>query len=224
MNEIYKVISDLLELGGPVVGLLGVASIFALTLIIYKFVQFSWANIGQSKRPLKAVELWNKGQREDAGQLIKAQRGLIANAVQLAFSNMDDKPVDKKRIEDLVEVLVVGRMHELQFGLRALDAIAQLAPLLGLFGTVLGMIDAFQALQGAGSSVDPSILAGGIWVALLTTAVGLAVAMPISLILTWLETRLEKERVGIETTIGNLLNQTGINEDVGSASLSAYAS
>ena len=64
---------------------------------------------------------------------------------------------------------------------------------MGLFGTVLGMITAFKDLQSAGNAVDPSILAGGIWVALLTTAVGLAVAMPVSVILTWFETRVENE-------------------------------
>ena len=57
--------------------------------------------------------------------------------------------------------------------------IASLSPLLGLLGTVLGMIEAFQQMEAAGSQVDPSILSGGIWQALLTTAVGLAVAIPV---------------------------------------------
>ena len=86
-------------------------------------------------------------------------------------------------------------LGRLESGFRLLDAIAQVAPLLGLFGTVLGMIDAFRALQEAGSQVDPAALAGGIWVALTTTAVGLAVAMPTSLVLTWLEARLARERL-----------------------------
>ncbi|MBM9594401.1 MotA/TolQ/ExbB proton channel family protein [Roseitranquillus sediminis] len=86
----------------------------------------------------------------------------------------------------------LGR-HEV--GFRLLDAVVQVAPLLGLFGTVLGMIDAFRALQEAGAQVDPSALAGGIWVALLTTAVGLAVAMPTSLVLAWLDARLARERL-----------------------------
>ena len=83
-------------------------------------------------------------------------------------------------------------------GLRILDIVAQTAPLLGLFGTVLGMIEAFQALQGAGSQVDPSVLAGGIWVALLTTAAGLAVAMPVSIGLAWLESQLDRDRAMAE--------------------------
>ncbi|MBL4599295.1 MAG: MotA/TolQ/ExbB proton channel family protein, partial [Rhizobiaceae bacterium] len=103
-------------------------------------------------------------------------------------------------------------LHELQRGFRAMDAIAQISPLLGLFGTVLGMIEAFQKLQTAGNTVDPSILAGGIWVALMTTAVGLAVAMPVSLILTWFETRLEDERIAIETMSGSIISGELLNE------------
>jgi len=93
--------------------------------------------------------------------------------------------------------------------LRLLDSVAQLAPLLGLFGTVLGMIEAFQSLQQAGSQVDPSLLAGGIWVALLTTAVGLAVAMPTSLVLSWFESRMDNERVTAERAIATVLHPQG---------------
>jgi biopolymer transport protein ExbB len=76
---------------------------------------------------------------------------------------------------------------------------------LGLFGTVLGMIAAFQSLQSAGTQVDPSVLAGGIWVALLTTAAGLAVAMPTALVLSWLESRMEAERVIADKAILTIL-------------------
>lgn len=68
------------------------------------------------------------------------------------------------------------------------------------------MIEAFRSLQAAGSQVDPSILAGGIWVALLTTAVGLVVAMPTALILSWLEQRMEAERVIADKAILTVLN------------------
>jgi biopolymer transport protein ExbB len=64
-----------------------------------------------------------------------------------------------------------------------LELISTIAPLLGLLGTVLGMIAAFQALQESGSRADPAILAGGIWEALLTTAAGMAVAIPASITL-----------------------------------------
>ena len=71
------------------------------------------------------------------------------------------------------------------------------------------MIEAFQSLQDAGSQVDPSILAGGIWVALLTTAVGLVVAMPTALVLSWLESRIEAERVIADKAIMTVLQPIG---------------
>ena len=64
--------------------------------------------------------------------------------------------------------------------------------MLGLFGTVLGMIKAFQRLEEAGSQVNPAILSGGIWEALLTTAAGLAVAIPAVAALNWLESKLDR--------------------------------
>ena len=62
-----------------------------------------------------------------------------------------------------------------------MDLAVTAAPLLGLLGTVLGMIEAFRQLEAAGTRVNPSLLAGGIWEALITTAAGLVVAIPASL-------------------------------------------
>ena len=72
--------------------------------------------------------------------------------------------------------------------------IANLSPLLGLLGTVLGMIKAFSKLESAGTKVDPTILAGGIWDALLTTAFGLSVAIPALAAFYLLEGKVENSR------------------------------
>src|SRR5205807_296516 len=71
-----------------------------------------------------------------------------------------------------------NELRHLESHLRGLEMIANIAPLLGLLGTVSGMIAAFERLSAAGVRIDPGQLAGGIWVALLTTAAGLAVATP----------------------------------------------
>ena len=83
-------------------------------------------------------------------------------------------------------------LESLRSHLRPLEVIASLAPLLGLLGTVLGMIEAFRDLEQAGSQVDPAVLSGGIWQALLTTAIGLAVAMPVIVALNWLERAIDR--------------------------------
>jgi biopolymer transport protein ExbB len=75
--------------------------------------------------------------------------------------------------------LAAGELiRKMEVSLRGLATVAALTPLLGLLGTVIGMIRAFMVIEGQGASVSPALLAGGIWEALLTTAAGLTVAIP----------------------------------------------
>ena len=83
-------------------------------------------------------------------------------------------------------------------GLRGLELAVTIGPLLGLLGTVTGMIGAFQALQVAGAQADPATLAGGIWQALLTTAAGMAVAIPAQIALSGFEAVVDRLRHDME--------------------------
>ena len=180
MTQIIESLRQTADLGGPVVMVLLVISVVTLAAILYKLWQFSLAGVGRHRAVKKAVTAWDQGDRSAAMSALRKSKSYLAPVVEMAFSA---GPEDVKRLEAEAEV----RFARLEGGFRLLDSVAQLAPLLGLFGTVLGMIDAFQSLQEAGSQVDPSLLAGGIWVALLTTAVGLAVAMPTAMVLSWFE-------------------------------------
>lgn len=84
----------------------------------------------------------------------------------------------KEAIEAQFEASVLHWREILSRYLRILAIIAQISPLLGLLGTVLGMVSAFQGVESSSFSVNPSMLAGGIWEALLTTVFGIAVAIP----------------------------------------------
>ncbi|WP_158964338.1 MotA/TolQ/ExbB proton channel family protein [Chachezhania sediminis] len=181
----------LYDLGGPVVLVLFVVSIVTAAVVIYKLWQFRAAGVGRHTHVTAAVEAWDAGDRVRAYTLAEASRGYLGPVVLRAL----DQAASGDLAADRADAEAEARFGKLESGLGLLDIIAQLAPLMGLFGTVLGMIDAFRTLQGAGNSVDPSMLAGGIWVALLTTAAGLAVAMPTSLLLTWLDARLRRDRV-----------------------------
>jgi biopolymer transport protein ExbB len=89
--------------------------------------------------------------------------------------------------------------------------ISTIAPLLGLLGTVLGMIAAFQALQTSGAQADASVLAGGIWEALLTTAAGMAVAIPAALALAWFEAVIDRVASDLEDLLARVfLAQPGV--------------
>jgi biopolymer transport protein ExbB len=207
-DTLRESVSFLIRLGGPVVTLLLILSVFALALTLVKLHQFWRERVGSASRARAAHHHWLHGRFADAMRAIENDRS-ATGAVLAAAMRMSQARAERQSVEEEIGRIALLRVHSLQRGFRALDAIAQIAPLLGLFGTVLGMIEAFRQLQGAGNAVDPSMLAGGIWVALLTTAVGLAVAMPVSLILTWFESRVENERVAIEAIASEFLNRNG---------------
>ncbi|MBS8259670.1 MotA/TolQ/ExbB proton channel family protein [Roseibium polysiphoniae] len=204
-TSLLQPVMNLLETGGPVVALIAVLSVVSLALVLMKIGQFWREGVGQNRRARNCVALWRSGRKQEAVRMLSSPRTateeVLATAMRLSLTTK----LDKAAIEEEVSRRAIARLHNQQWGLKALDAIGQVAPLLGLFGTVLGMIEAFQQLQSAGNSVDPSMLAGGIWVALLTTAAGLAVAMPVSLILTFFESRIDNERVSIETLSAGIL-------------------
>lgn len=198
--NVLGALQGILALGGPVVVLLLVMSIVTLAVTLYKLWQFSSSGVGRHRILSDALRAWDTGDQETARVRLAASKSYLAPLVGAAM----DAP-ERAGFDDRLDAEAGLALAGLERGFRLLDMIAQLAPLLGLFGTVLGMIDAFQSLQSAGSSVDPSLLAGGIWVALMTTAVGLAVAIPTSMILAWLESRTARERVFADKALRTVL-------------------
>ena len=98
-------------------------------------------------------------------------------------------------------------LDELSGDLTVLAFLVQAAPLLGLLGTVFGMVDLFGSLEQGGARVDAALLASGIWKALLTTAAGLIVAIPSLGAHMWFERRLERLRVAIEAGLAGILDE-----------------
>ena len=185
--ELSGALGRIAELGGPVVLILGALSVLVLAVIAYKLWQFAAAGVGRHAALEAALDAWDRGDPETARDRLARSRSYLGPVLEMAMAGQRDAG----RLEAEAE----ARFARLERGFRLLDAVAQIAPLLGLFGTVLGMISAFRALEAAGAQVDPGVLAGGIWVALLTTAAGLAVAMPTALALSWFEGRMDAERV-----------------------------
>ncbi|XDA97410.1 MotA/TolQ/ExbB proton channel family protein [Sulfitobacter sp. LCG007] len=201
IDRLLDMLARVADLGGPVVMILGVVSVLALAVMLYKLWQFSAAGVGRHSVLRDAVEAWDQGEEARAREMLGRSRSYLAPVIGMGFDGVSDP----ERLEAEAE----SRFARLESGFRFLDSVAQISPLLGLFGTVLGMISAFQALQGAGAQVDPSVLAGGIWVALLTTAVGLAVAMPTTVVLSWFEARMEAERVLGQQAVHTILSPVG---------------
>lgn len=193
-----------IDLGGPVVALLLLLSVFALTIIILKFWQFYIFQGSSFTQVSTAIKSWQADDYEGALQLLARLRGPLARVVKGVMSN-SLKHQDSSLVREETEIAAVTEVNGLRSYLRGLEAVVQVAPLLGLFGTVLGMIEAFRTVESAGSNVNPADLAGGIWVALLTTAVGLAIAMPVSLVLHWFEGKIERTQNAIERLVTQVL-------------------
>ena len=185
-----------LETGGPSIWAIAALSVITLTLILWK----TWrlALIGAWSRGMagQAVNLFEAGDAESALATVMGRRGIRSRVVAHAIRSIRHLP-EKLAREETARV-AKRELAQAGTGLRALELIATIAPLLGLLGTVLGMIAAFQALQQAGNRADPALLAGGIWEALLTTAAGMAVAIPASAALTWFEAVIDRIRQDVE--------------------------
>ena len=108
-----------------------------------------------------------------------------------------------------LDALAARETASLRAGFRFMDLAVTAAPLLGLLGTVLGMIEAFRQLEAAGTRVNPSLLAGGIWEALLTTAAGMVVALVALTCLSILQSLAERVMAQAEARVNAILTGAG---------------
>jgi biopolymer transport protein ExbB len=154
--------------GGPIMWPILLCSVMALAITLNK----AWRYFRVRRdiaRPLEDIQ--SDGSRFLAPLLQAVQQGL------------DDR-----------QISVVGsrELKKLESGLGTLNLIAVIAPLLGLTGTVIGMIKAFQVIAATGTTVNPALLAGGIWEALITTAAGLCVGIPTHIAAHYLDRSLDE--------------------------------
>ncbi|GLQ06868.1 MotA/TolQ/ExbB proton channel family protein [Sneathiella chinensis] len=200
-----EAIQSLYDKGGPVVAILLVLSVIGLAAALYKGWAFYRMGLGRHGPAYRALNVWQRYPSAEALDLLEQARGPVAvsllHAMRGQLYNADQGALVREDIDRVASAEIAAARR----GIRVLEVIGQVAPLLGLFGTVLGMIDAFQAMEGAGANVDPSVLAAGIWVALLTTAVGLAIAIPASMLATWFETLVDRETEILEGMVTSVL-------------------
>ena len=189
--DVVDRIWQILDLGGPVAVILVGTSVIALAIILAKLWQFGSVQAGNQHAPVDALELYRAGRLPEALAVAGKSKNPVALTMACAIrGRLRSLPEESVREEAMRHGM--ASLESLRSGFRALEVIASLAPLLGLFGTVLGMIEAFREMEQAGNRVSPDVLSGGIWTALLTTALGLGVAMPVVVALAWLERRVER--------------------------------
>lgn len=191
MNSTMDQIKDFLIVGGPVVWILMGFSVIAVTIVLVKTWQLTTLRAESRKSVDAALDAWRN--RDIDGALAKlSDKRPVESIVAYAMDALRHTNREVATVREEAERRALNVLHDLRSFLRPMEIIASLSPLLGLLGTVLGMITAFQQMEAAGSQVDPSVLSGGIWQALLTTAVGIAVAIPVVAMHAWLERKVER--------------------------------
>ena len=198
-------LSSLVDKGGVIVVILIVLSVISAAVILLKLWQFWRADLTRNNFVDPAVDKVEAGDPEGALAILGKYRTPLSRAMA---AGVRAKARGDLRDEDVAaEISRVGALElgSLQSYFRWLEVIGNISPLLGLLGTVIGMIQAFQQLEEAGSKVDPALLSGGIWQALLTTAVGLVVALPAITALNLFEGRVDRVRLSMRDASARIL-------------------
>lgn len=181
-----------------VYALLAILSVVAIAIGFFKAAQFARMGVGRRAEAEGILDDWLNGRVDQAISAAGKRRSVLSRILQAVFSGIQARPTDVTYAEELSRQTAIIELATMSERMRALDMVVQAAPMLGLLGTVIGMIDAFSVLAVAEGAVDPTTLAGGIYVALTTTAAGLIVALFAFFIATWLEGRIDRERNMIE--------------------------
>jgi len=188
-------VQDALSVGGPALWVIFGISIVLVTVGLWKFWHLIKLGAWNKKQADEILKLWLEKKVEPVDANQQNIRAKILGQTILAIS--DNNYTNEMVREECVR-LANNDLKEARRGLRVIDLIVTIAPLVGLLGTVLGMIEAFQALQDSGAQADPSALAGGIWEALLTTAAGMGIAIPASILLSWYDSVVDNVQADIE--------------------------
>ena len=163
--------------GGPAMVLLAFLSVVSLAVLLAKIAQYIRLRPLSTAQADKALSRLQQGRLEEARAALRQARSPV-DTVLAGTLALPPRPSTAAWQEEVLRQ-ARNQLEPLRGGLRVLEVVGTLAPLIGLLGTVFGMIGAFQALEQTGSQVDPAALSGGIWEALLTTAAGLIVAVPV---------------------------------------------
>ncbi len=194
-------VTDIFDKGGIVVWILLGYSILALAIVFERLLQF----LLMGKLPADFEQRIPKVLRSgELNQWLEPLRGPEATILQGLLGAAGSGIRDLNRVATRIGSVELQCMER---GFRTLGFLGNTAPLLGLLGTIIGMIKAFMVIEQAGGRVDAQALAGGIWEAMLTTGVGLIVAIPVLLMLHMLEGMADRRAQNMRSCASLLLEQ-----------------
>jgi len=192
--------------GGPIMGLIILCSIMAFAVFLERLWYLRNAKI-DTRKFMQAISNKVKNNKVmEALDMCNATKGPIARILKSGIMKYDR---ERHEIKEAIEDTGVHEVPLLERNLGVLATIAHITPLLGLLGTVVGMLKAFQVIEEKAMSmvpVNPGDLAGGIWEALITTVAGLSVAIPTYVAYNYMVSRVDNFVLDMEKSASELVN------------------
>ncbi len=188
--------------GGWMMWPLGACAVAGLIIIVWKLVDLTVTS-GRTRRVLREVD--SRLIERDIDGALEAARGSKTPAGRIITAGLERRHEGTERVMKAIENVGLIEMAHLEGGLVWLATLSNVAPLLGFLGTVIGMIQAFQSIEAAGE-VEATIVAGGIKVALITTAAGLTIAIPINIAHNYFVTRIDRLVIDMEETAQKMVD------------------
>ena len=184
--------------------------LIGFVVIIWKFVDLTRKSLATRKILAEVDGLLAENRMDEA---MEAASASSAPAARILYAGMERADEGNERVNKAIENEGLIQLSKLEKGLVVLATLTNVAPLLGFLGTVIGMIIAFQSIEAAGE-VEATLVAGGIKVALLTTAAGLVIAIPVSVAHNFFVSRIDSLVIDMEESAQNMidtLHARGVN-------------
>jgi len=193
---------DILAKGGPVLWVLILLGIPMIAVVIERFLYFRKIRTDENKFFQRIKGALEKGHFEEALAICDTSESPLAALVR---TGIDCRRLSETELKDAVKEAAGREIPRLEKNIAVLGVIANISPLLGLLGTVSGIINAFGVLGRFGSVTDPSVLAKGISEALFTTAAGIIIAVPALIFHSWVSHRADSTIMRLEGQTGDLV-------------------
>jgi biopolymer transport protein ExbB len=177
-----------LQAGGPLVWPIGALAVLALAIIIVRAVFLNRVHQNTDRFMGEVNDLAAQGRWDEAEQFVQQRARSRSPVIEVIKAGLAVRHQDRETQENVLQEAILHQLPRVESGLSVLAVLGAVAPLMGLLGTVTGMINTFRVITLFGTG-DPKLMSGGISEALVTTELGLVVAIPIMLAHTFLSRR-----------------------------------
>lgn len=204
---------EFMQKGGPIMWPILLCSVIAFAIVIERLIRLRQEQIDTKSFMIQISKSLKRNKIMEALDLCERTGGPIAAILKAGILKHDRS---RHEIREAIEDASIHEVPRLERNLPVLSTVAQVAPLLGLLGTVTGLVKAFQVIESKATvlnPVNPGDLAGGIWEALLATTFGLCVAIPTYVAYNYLVSRVDGFVLDMERSATDLINLLGERRD-----------